>query len=402
MKNTFMKELESRLAALTVFRGLFDDSVIRCLNNYISESLDDDPDKTMKLLSYCDFVSTLYEANGGNLTEYIDELCANSENVYVKEIGCKRTPYEKVAQSVKNELETLDIVAHLTPEQLTDGQNFPDYIPRYDTSDTDISQSYRYRTENIGKYGYGKYAKNRMFYIDEQGEIIPVEHPDPIDFDSLVEYRSERERVLENTRHLLEGKPAANILLTGDAGTGKSSTVKAVCNRLYNEGLRLIEVRQTQLTVIPRILNELSANPLKFILFIDDLSFLKDDDNFNVFKAVLEGSVSTKSENVAIYATSNRRHVIKETFSAREGDEIHLNDTVQELISLSARFGMHISFSKPDKQTYLKIVKTLARNAGLDTADSELELLAERFALEKGGRSPRYAKQLVDELLAKK
>ncbi len=401
MKNTFMKELELRLATLTVFRGLFDDGVMRCLSNYISESLDDDLDKTMKLLSYCDFVSTLYEANGGNLTEYIDELCANSENVYVKEIGCKRLPSEKVTECVKNELKTLDIVAHLTPEQLTDGQDFPDFIPCYDISDTDIAQSYRCRTDNIGKYGYGKYAKNSMFYIDEQGEIVPVEHPDPIEFDSLVEYHLEREKVLENTKALLNGRPAANILLTGDAGTGKSSTVKAVCNRLYPEGLRLIEVRQTQLTVIPRILNELSSNPLKFILFIDDLSFLKDDDNFNVFKAVLEGSVSTKSENVVIYATSNRRHIIKETFSDREGDEIHKNDTVQELISLSARFGMHITFSKPNKETYLKIVRSLAKKNKLDIDTSELELLAERFALEKGGRSPRYARQLIDELISK-
>ncbi len=402
MKNTELSELKIRLSSLTVFRKLFDDAVISALRAYLDAITEGKTDSAQNSSYYCDFVSALYEANGGDLTSHIDELCSNSENVYVRMIGMNKIPSDNITACVKSELETLNIIAHLTPEKLISECDNSHFLPKFDTNKINIVENYLRRTNNIGKYGYGKYAKNRMFYVNEQGEIVPVEHPDPIDFDSLVEYRSERERVLENTVHLIEGKPAANILLTGDAGTGKSSTVKAVCNRLFDDGLRLIEVRQTQLTVIPRILNELSANPLKFILFIDDLSFLKDDDNFNVFKAVLEGSVSTKSENVVIYATSNRRHIIKETFSAREGDEIHLNDTVQEHISLSARFGMHISFSKPNKQVYLNIVKTLAHNAKLDIDDSELELLAERFALEKGGRSPRYAKQLVEELIAKK
>ncbi len=400
MKNIELSELKIRLSSLTVFRELQKDKVIHALGDYLK--LPADADGAEKLSFYCAFVSALYEANGGDITGYIDELCANSENVYVKELGCKKTPSENVTECIKSELETLDIIAHLTPEILTQNRNFTHFVPKFTSYETNIAEKYLHRTDNIGKYGYGKYAKNPMFYISESGEIVPVEHPDPIDFDSLVEYRLERTKVLENTEALLNGRPAANILLTGDAGTGKSSTVKAVCNRLYSEGLRLIEVRQTQLTVIPRILNELSSNPLKFILFIDDLSFLKDDDNFNVFKAVLEGSVSTKSDNVVIYATSNRRHIIKETFSDREGDEIHKNDTVQELISLSARFGMHITFSKPDKSTYLRIVKSLAKKNKIDIDEAELELLAERFALEKGGRSPRYARQLIDELLSKR
>ncbi len=400
MKNIELSELKLRLSALTVFRELQKDKVIRALNAYLN--IPDNAEVTEKLLLYCEFVSALYEANGGDITGYVDELCANSENVYVKEIGCKKIPPDSVTECIKNELETFDMIARLTPEMLMQNHAYTHFVPKFTAYQTNIAEKYLHRTQNIEKYGYGKYAKNSMFYISESGEIVPVEHPDPIDFDSLVEYRLEREKVLENTEALLNGRPAANILLTGDAGTGKSSTVKAVCNRFYSEGLRLIEIRQTQLTVIPRILNELSTNPLKFILFIDDLSFLKDDENFNVFKAVLEGSVSTKSENVVIYATSNRRHIIKETFSDREGDEIHKNDTVQELISLSARFGMHITFSKPNRETYLKIAKALAKKNELDISDTELELLAERFALEKGGRSPRYARQLIDELVSKR
>ena len=134
---------------------------------------------------------------------------------------------------------------------------------------------------NIGKYGFGIYAKNRMFYIDETSAIVPVKHPDTTTLSMLVDYEAERQIVIDNTKALLASKPAANILLTGDAGTGKSSTVKAVVNALYSEGLRIIEVRKDQLCAIPKILDELASNPLKFILFIDDLSFLRDDDNYN-------------------------------------------------------------------------------------------------------------------------
>ena len=216
-----------------------------------------------------------------------------------------------------------------------------------------------------------------------------------------MDYERERQIIIDNTKALLSGKPAANILLTGDAGTGKSSTVKAVANALWEDGLRIVEVRKDQLRVIPKILDELSENPLKFILFIDDLSFLKDDDNFNTLKAVLEGSVTAKSSNVVIYATSNRRHIIKETFSDRDGDDIHRNDTMQELVSLSERFGIHVTFSKPNKETYLHIVHHLAEENGIGMPNTELDLLAERFALERGGRSARLARQFVDGLLSR-
>ncbi|MBQ8266836.1 MAG: ATP-binding protein [Clostridia bacterium] len=240
-----------------------------------------------------------------------------------------------------------------------------------------------------------------MFYVDEQNNIVPVHHPDKTELSQLIDYERERQIIIDNTKALLGGKPAANILLTGDAGTGKSSTVKAVANALWDEGLRIIEVRKDQLSAIPKILDELSANPLKFILFIDDLSFLKDDDNFNALKAVLEGSVTAKSKNVVIYATSNRRHIIKEKFSDREGDDIHRNDTMQEMVSLSERFGIHITFSKPNKETFLNIVHHLAQQSGIDMSKDELNLLAERFALERGGRSARLARQFIDGLLSR-
>ena len=240
-----------------------------------------------------------------------------------------------------------------------------------------------------------------MFNVSEAGDIVPVRNPDKTELSDLVDYARERGIILENTKALLAGKPAANILLTGDAGTGKSSTVKAVANALWSEGLRIVEVRKDQLRLIPKVLDELSGNPLIFVLFIDDLSFLKDDDNFNALKAVLEGSVTAKSSNVVIYATSNRRHIVKETFSGREGDDVHRNDTMQELVSLSERFGIHVTFSKPGKETFLHIVHHLANENGIDMQTDELDLLAERFALERGGRSARLARQFIDGILAR-
>ena len=173
-------------------------------------------------------------------------------------------------------------------------------------------------------------------------------------------------------------------------------------NELWEKGLRILEVRKEQLHQLPGILDELNSNPLKFILFIDDLSFQRDDDNFSALKAILEGSVSARSSNVVIYATSNRRHLVKETFSDRQGDDIHRNDTMQEMISLSERFGIQITFQKPNRATYLDIVHHLAAQRGVEMDQKELDIQAEAFALGRGGRSARAATQFVDGLAAKK
>ncbi len=237
-----------------------------------------------------------------------------------------------------------------------------------------------------------------MFCLDGEGRIVPVGHPDTICLEELVGYERERGLVLDNLRALLEGGRAANMLLTGDAGTGKSSTVKAAGNALKGEGLRIIEVRRDQLGHIPALLDELSGNPLKFILFIDDLSFRKDDDSYSALKAVLEGSVSARSRNVILCATSNRRHIVKEKFSDREGDDVHRSDAMQETVSLADRFGLHVTFQRPGKDSFLAIVHALAQRQGVD--GPELDAAAERFVLLRGGRSPRLARQFVDSLTA--
>lgn len=388
-----MNELRIQLDSLCIFRDLLKDPVLAPLCAYLHKPTN---------AAYADFVAALYHANGGNISDHVREICEDSENVYVRTVGRGEKTPEHLYEALSEELNILQRVADLTAEQLRAPLNYSGFLPGFVTQPISLRENYLHRVENIGKYGYGIYAKNRMFYVDEDNTIVPVHNPDKTELSHLIDYERERQIIIDNTKALLEGKPAANILLTGDAGTGKSSTVKAVTNALWKEGLRIIEVRKDQLRAIPKILDELSANPLKFVLFIDDLSFLKDDDNFNALKAVLEGSVTAKSKNVVIYATSNRRHIIKEKFSDREGDDIHRNDTMQELISLSERFGIHITFSKPNKETFLHIVHHLAEEEGITLPPAELDLLAERFALERGSRSARLARQFIDGLLSKR
>ena len=387
-----MKELKDKLFALCIFRGLLEDKVFDALFSHI---------KHPTVASYTEFVSLLYAENGGNLGEYLKELCLSSENVYVKTVGAKRTVPSYMRYTVEAELDILQEVSALDKKTLCASLKYNGFLPDFTTTKLRLKDIYLHRAENIEKYGYGIYAKHRMFYVDENGYITPVLHQDKTELCDLVDYERERQTVIDNTKALLAGKTAANILLTGDAGTGKSSTVKAVANALWDKGLRIVEMRKDQLRSIPKVLDELSGNPLKFILFIDDLSFLKDDDNFGALKAILEGSVTARPSNVVIYATSNRRHIIKETFSDREGDDVHRNDTMQELVSLSERFGIHVTFSKPNKSTFLHIVHHLAERKGIDIPTYELDILAERFALERGGRSARLARQFIDGILAR-
>ncbi len=393
-----LADLSLKLHSLAIFRPLLLDPVLAALLTYL-DLRRTAADSVAAADAYAAFVSELYTHAGTKaLGKYLQNLVFDHENVYVRAVGQGKTPIPALQQTLEAELATLQETASLSATALTVGMDTA-VLPTFENTPTDIVSGYAERVANIGKLGYGIYAKYHMFYVDN-GVITPVRHPDPVTLDDLIDYRREQGIIMDNTRALLQGKPAANILLTGDAGTGKSSTVKAVANALYTEGLRILEVRKDQLRGIPALLDELSANPLKFILFIDDLSFAGNDDNYSALKAILEGSVSAKSSNVVIYATSNRRHLMRESFADRDGDDVHLNDTMQEILSLSERFGIQLTFQRPDKATYLDIVRHLAAAKGIEKPQAELDLEAERFALGRGGRSARAAKQFVDSLLA--
>ena len=304
-----------------------------------------------------------------------------------------------LAENARHELQVFTHLSTLTPAQLCAAIRYDGFLPQFENHFVDFEKEYQLRLQQIDRYGYGVFSSAAMFYVAD-GKILPVRRAAQQEIENFVGYEEERRKVFDNTKALCEGRPAANVLLFGDAGTGKSSTVKACVKRFFDQGVRLIELRKDQLLSLSSVMEKVADNPLKFIIFIDDLSFNKNDDSFSMLKAALEGSVATKAPNAVIYATSNRRHIVKESFSDREsGDDIHRADTTQELMSLSDRFGLTVYFAKPDKQLYLQIVHCLARKNGLEIDPEFLEQKAEEFALRKGSRSPRAAEQLIQSLM---
>lgn len=247
--------------------------------------------------------------------------------------------------------------------------------------------------------GSGLFGKYPAFRWDS-GSLTGIPHPDPVMLSDLVGCEDQKKTVTENTRRFVSGLPANNILLYGDRGTGKSSTVKALLHEYGAKGLRIVEMAKQDLEDFPALLTTLQERPQNFIIFIDDLSFDDNEGDYRHLKAVLEGSLAARPANVLIYATSNRRHLVREYFSDRSEptDEIHSQDTMQEKLSLADRFGLTVTYTTPDQNSYLAIVETLVRQRKLQISPGELRELAVRWELRYNGRSGRTAKQFVDWL----
>jgi len=253
------------------------------------------------------------------------------------------------------------------------------------------------------QHGVGPFARYHAFTW-RQGQLTGITTPDPITLDNLTGYSHPRQQLLRNTEALLSGYPALNVLLYGSRGSGKSSLVKALLNEYGDRGLRLIEVPKDELRQLPQIVAQIRQLPQTFILFVDDLSFEEDDDAFKALKVVLEGGVIARPSNVVVYATSNRRHLIREFYDDRprpkDAGEIHQWDTVQEKLSFSDRFGLTLTFEPADQTAYLDIVRHLAHQAQLDIPAERLERKALQWATRHNGRSGRTARQFVDALTA--
>lgn len=402
--------LHDRLDELAVFHRLEDDSVFRAFHRLLSIVGEQGIEWWQRKGEFYRFVTALYEKHTDNWTEYLKNLVLSVETPCTWYVLHNQPIPETIRKSAERELAYLSKMAGISSIMMKQHHfimGFGEFTgweglqPDWYAEDIDLEPLFFERLENIQKYGYGKWAKYKMFQMkayDDSYRLKPVSYPDTIQLKDLVGYQAQRKQVIDNTKALLRGQKASNILLYGSAGTGKSATVKAVANAYAEEGLRLIELSKNELHLLPELLEELNSNPLKFILFIDDLSFQENDDDFSALKAVLEGSISARAHNTVIYATSNRRHIVRETFSQRAGDEIHRNDTVQETISLSERFGIQILFDKPNKNLYLEIVQNLAEQYHLHISEEQLALEAERFAMRKSGRSARAARQLIEQL----
>lgn len=397
MKKEERTELICGLSGLCVFRKLREQEPVRRLLELLSS--EGGPGERMD--SFGAFVWSLAR-DGYCFSDFLRRAVFEDENPYMTGMARGKGLPEALKENAAAELRLFSRLTELSPAELwerTEEPGFSGHIPCFENHPVDFQEAYEKRLSEICRYGYGIFSSAGMFRVEGE-EILPVEAADSIDLDSFVGYEAERQKVFDNTRALVEGKPAANVLLYGDAGTGKSSTVKACANYFYRQGVRLIELRKDQLLSLSAVMGKIADNPLKFIIFIDDLSFNKNDDSFSMLKAALEGSASARAKNAVIYATSNRRHIVKESFSDREsGDEVHLSDTMQELLSLSDRFGLKVYFGKPDKNLYLEIVEELAKREGISMEREELFRRAEAFALGCGSRSPRAAGQFIDSLM---
>ena len=254
---------------------------------------------------------------------------------------------------------------------------------------------------HYARHGAGPYGRHRAF-LWREGRLIAVSRPDPVSLTELVAYESEREPLIRNTERFLAGLPAHHALLYGLPGTGKSSTVKAIMNEYADLGLRLVEVKKEDLAELQEVLGILGGRGRRFVLFVDDLSFEEHEVEYKALKALLEGSAEEPPENVRLYATSNRRNLIRETFSERESSagDVHARDTMQEKLSLAGRFGLRLTFPSPDQARYMEIVAGLARERGLAVPAEDLRERALLWDRWHAGRSGRTARQFVDELEA--
>lgn len=391
-----LSEYAEKMQSLAVFRGILRDETAAKLLDFL---------KCPSADSYGSFLAGLYE-HGDSLTDFLIDVVTEDENPYMKRIAAMEEVPVHIDEAAKNELCFLQQLSRLTSDEAwsaavcrnpaacskipTDEKPFAGWSTR----ERDFLQIYRERIAALHTKGFGIFAKYHAFSYKD-GRIQPIKNPDPQRLSQLSGYGLEREKIIANTMALLHDKPAPNALLYGDAGTGKSSTVKAVVNEYKDMGLRLIELTKAQLGDLPAVIEKIAGNPLKFIIFIDDISFSADDDNFSALKAVLEGSSAAKTPNMTIYCTGNRRHLVKESFSDRNGDDIHASDTREELVSLSERFGLKVAFLKPNKDTYLQIVENLAEQYGIECTP-DLLTRAEAYALRRSGRSGRAAKHFIE------
>ncbi|SDB34099.1 hypothetical protein SAMN02910298_01659 [Pseudobutyrivibrio sp. YE44] len=253
-------------------------------------------------------------------------------------------------------------------------------------------------------YGVGMFGLNKAFRIEEIGEndikFVPINNMEEVVLDDLIGYEYQKQQLIDNTEAFVQGKKANNVLLFGDSGTGKSTSIKAIVNQYYDSGLRMIEIYKHQFKYLSKIIASIKNRNYKYIIYMDDLSFEEHEIEYKFLKAVIEGGVETRPDNILIYATSNRRHLIKETWNDRNDqsnqDDRHHSDTVEEKLSLVHRFGVTISYSKPSQKEYLDIVLALAHRAAINMSDEDIVAKAKIFEMEQGGLSGRTAQQFIN------
>lgn len=377
---------DKNIRSLTVLRSILQD---RVFGAFIAAKENAGEERT------AEFINEVLAAGAeNNFTAYVCDRILMDENIFSVCCAAGKTPSDYLKNAY---LRDIKVILSYIADYTNDNPALFGTGCAVQPFDREGQQLYIQLKKFYKKYGCGQFIKYRAFGF-ENGELVPVKNPPEITLDDLKGYKNEKNTIDRNIVNFLRGLPYGNMLLYGDRGTGKSSTIHAMLNKYWKNGLRIVELNKENMLDLPKVRQAIMENPLKFIIFIDDLSLNENDDKISGLKAALEGSVSGKTANTMIVATSNRRHIVKENFSDRE-NSVHFNDSMQEQLSLSDRFGITVMFSSTDKAQYLEIVRNLAADLGLE-ADAELEALAERWALVKGGRSPRRAKQFVELALS--
>ncbi len=373
-------ETAKNLKSLAVFRCILNNDMVKAF-----VELCEAPDEN-KLGA---FTEKLYK-KGDNLSRAFLEVVLLSENLLSVKKACDESVNRIILDRASMELDIIKKAAEIESTAFS-------VFGLWKVEKLDFEKLFSERLDNIKNTGYGVFAENTMFTLEGK-DIVPAIFKDDTTVDSLKGYERQRLQIENNIKALIKGKVAANMLLYGDSGTGKSATIKALANFYAPMGVRLIEIKKSQISEIPYIMGKVSNNPLKFILFLDDLTFDPGDDSFGSMKAVLEGSVAARAKNTCICVTSNRRHLVKETMADREGGDLHRRDTMEEIGALTQRFGLSVVYEKPDRISYIKVLTDIAADYAITIGEAEIKE-AEAYAISKGGRSCRVAKQYVEELI---
>ena len=384
-----MKLIADGLKSLVTFDVKNDDII----QNFIKVA---EGSETETLTAYSNICRILLCKNV-SLAQYVHDMMIFSESPLIQSYIKSGNEIQKKA--IEFDVETLKSLAGTTAAQikkyLSDRLtcDIPKKLPEFEVGE--FAYDADYFIEQVKQNGSGMFAKYKAFTY-QSGQLKPVASPDTIRLSDLKKYEVQRKQILDNTLCFVNGQPANNVLLYGDRGTGKSSTIKAMLNEF--DGLRIVQLDKSEIPSLFELYDILGKSPLSFIIFIDDLVFNEDDDSFGFLKQALDGSLAVRPRNVAIYATTNRRHLIKETNASRDADAVHRSDAVDDNMSLADRFGLFVTFTAPTKETYLEIVSQIVKDKGLEIDEEQLRQGAERFSLKRGGRSPRIARQYVEML----
>ena len=365
-------------------------AVLNILSDPLIEAFADRKDGDVNTRTH--FLRLLYEQGAEeNFAAYVADAVLTDDNAFSRACAGGKHISSYLWQAYIEDLKKVANALQFSDAALNLGE-VPFPVASWD--EETAARLQKYYADN----GYGQYLRYRAFRY-EGGELCPVRALSPVTLDDLKGYESEKKEVRDNFENFLAGLPYADMLLYGDRVTGKSSTVHAMINLFSDKKLRLVEIDKENILTLPALKSMLASVPMKFVVFIDDFSLRENDDRVSTLKAALQGSMEGNVGNVMIVATSNRRHIVEENFATRM-DSVHVGDSEEELLSLSDRFGITVLFASVNKQNYLSIVHAIAEEMKITTPAETLDLLAERWAILRGGRSPRRARQFVDYIYA--